>query len=391
MNKKVIFLGSPLPDEMIDGYQTMSFNMADNIAQNVMIKGLYEYYKENLIVVTELSKEYTDYLELGNGIRASVIRSSDSNKIFYYLSLFVNYMKKLNTILKQSNRDREIIVVTRGSYIFIALPIIILRLRYRLKWVPFIVTTVEVPEYGFPLSIISKMSRWTTKKADGMITYVRKTAQDYMPGKPFLEIAYSIDDELVDLYKKYEVGRSGKFTISYTGSLSNTYNFNYIIDTIRKTGNIYRWVFAGTGVYADKIIDLSNNRKYDVEYLGYISNVDAIKLQKSSHLLLCPRGGSVSKSSQYYSKYAASGKLIEYLCSGTPILASDVPSILEEIKQFITSETGQSPDHIKRDLKSIEMSYMGKEKIAQRGQAYAFKHFNAKYQNKRICDFLESL
>lgn len=391
MSKKIIFLGSPLPDHMIDEYHTMSFNMADNIAQNVMIKGLKEHYGNNLTVITELSKDYKGDIDLGNSVKAAVIPSNDSNKIAYYTSLFINYTKKLNAILKKVDRNTEIIVVTRGSYIFIALPVILMRLLHRLKWVPFIITTVEVPEYGFPLNMISRLSRWTTKRADGMITYVAKSAHDYMPGKPFLEIAYSVDNKLIDLYKKYSTEKPKKFTITYTGSLSNTYNFEYIIQAIRRTGNEYRWVFAGTGVYVDAIEGLASNKEFDVDYLGYISNVEAIKLQKSSHVLLCPRGGNSSKISRYYSKYAASGKLTEYLCSGTPILASDVPSTLDEIRQFITSESGQTVTRIVSDLHEICQNYTNKLKTASRGQLYAFGHFNATYQNKRVYDFLESL
>lgn len=391
MNKRVIFVGSPLPDQMIDEYQTMSFNMADNIAQNVMIKGLYEYYGDNLTVISELSKEYVGDLDLGYGVEASLISSNGTNKIVYYLSLLVNYTKKLNSTLKDIERDAEVIVITRGSYIFIALPVMLARLRRKLKWIPFTITTVEVPEYGFPFNIISKMSPWTTKRADGMITYVAKSAEDYMPGKPFLEIVYSIDDKLIEFYKKYKSDKPNIFTITYTGSLSNTYNFEYIIETIRITGNKYHWVFAGTGVYADQIKKLADDDAFNVDYLGYISNVEAIKLQKTSHLLLCPRGGNLSKSGQYYSKYAASGKLTEYLCSGTPILASDVPSTLERIKKYITNESGQTVSQMVGDLESINRDYVKKVDIAKKGQQYAFKHFNAAYQNKSVYEFLENL
>lgn len=389
-NKKIIFIGSPLPEKMIDEYHTMSFNMADNIAQNVMVKGLHQYYGKNLTVISELSKEYIGDLDLGYGVKAKLISSNGSNKILYYLSLLVNYTRKLNTILKQIDKNTEVIVVTRGSYIFIALPVILARLRFKLKWIPFTITTVEVPEYGFPFNIVSKMSRWTTKRADGMITYVAKSARDYMPGKPFLEMAYSIDDKLIELYKEYKSKRPKKFTIAYTGSLSSTYNFEYIIEAIRKTGDTYRWVFAGTGLYSDQIGQLASDGRFDVNYLGAVSNIDAIKLQKSSHLLLCLKGGDGTKMNQYYSKYAASGKLIEYLCSGTPILLGDIPAFSEKNKSFTTCEQNQRSFQLVTDIESIRLGYNNKLKLAKKGQQYALKHFNAAYQNRSVYEFLES-
>jgi glycosyltransferase involved in cell wall biosynthesis len=390
-NKTVIFLGSPLPEKMVGQYSTLSFNTADNIAQNVMIKGLHAHYGSKLTVVTELSKKYPQDIDLHNGVKALVITSNDSNRLTYYFSLMINYTRTLNDILKYNHTASDIVIVTRGAYIFVALAALLARIRYGAKWVPFIITTVEVPEYGFPLNIISKMSRWTSRRADGVITYVAKTAKDYMPGKPFIEIVYSIDEKLIQLYKKSRPKEVGKFTIAYTGSLSNTYNFDYIIESIIKTGTMFHWVFAGTGPHSERIKDMAADDNYDVDYLGPISNLEAIKLQKSCQLLLCPRGGSLSMAGQYYSKYAASGKLIEYLCSGTPILASDVPSTLEQIKPFITFEKGQEAEQFISDILDVKENYAEKLRIAKEGQRYAFRYFNASYQNSKVYDFLESL
>lgn len=388
----MIFIGSPIPIGETEKYRTLSFNIADNIAQNTMIEGLHSHYSSGLKVISELSDRRIDRIEITDDISASVAHSSRLNRVVYYISLLISYTKLLNRELKKRIRGEDTIVITRGSYVFIALPVLIARLRYRnIKWVPFIITTVEVPEYGFPFNIISMMSRWTVKQADAMIAYVAKTAEDYLPGKPFQEIVYTIDDSLVQLYKRSQLKKKEKFTITYTGSLSDTYNFSYIIDAIKKTGDKYHWVFAGTGVYGDRLEQLSRDRNYNVDYLGSISNVEAIKLQQSSSLLLCPRGGNLTKAGRYYTKYAASGKLIEYLCSGTPILATDVPSTNRSIQKYMTPERGQTVDDFIRDIESIEYRYKDKVKVAQEGQKHAFKYFNAKYQNEMIYRFLESL
>lgn len=392
-NKKIIFIGSAQPDGVSKERQTLSFNIADNIAQNVIIKGLSSHYGDKVTVISESAIDYPDGLDLGYGVTASVVRSSNKNKIAYYLSLAVNYSRNLNAILKDEYaKGGELLIITRGSYIFIALPVLLARMRYRrIKWIPFIITTVEVPEYKFPLSLISKLSRWSTKKADAMITYVAKTAIDYMPKKPYLEIVYSIGDEPLRLYAKDIEKSDGKFTIAYTGALSETYNFKYVIDAIIKTGKKYHWVFAGSGYYSTAIKEIANDGRYDVEYLGSISNTVAINVQKKSNLLICPRGGNLSFSSRYYAKYAASGKLIEYLYSGTPALVTDVPSISSEVRKFILFESNNGSESFTKDLAEIEKNYSEKVITAKKGQKYALKYFNAEYQNKKIYDFLENL
>lgn len=389
-NKKIIFVGSPIPESMIEDHHTMSFNTADNIAQLGIVKGLYKFYGHDLTVITELSKPYASCVNLGDGVEAIVVKSSDTNRILYYLSLMVNYAKILVTTIKAYDKSDEIIIVTRGSYIFIALPVFFVRAIRRVKWVPFIITTIEVPEYKFPLSIISNMSRWTTKKADGIITYVAKTAQDYIPGKPYVEVVYSISEKIIQLYRSHIPKRPKRFTITYTGSLDDKYNTEAIVEAIKKTGKRYRWEFAGTGKDAESIGRLVKDKRYDVHYHGRISNIEVVRLQMNSHLLLCLRRYH-DKVNEYYYKYAASAKLAEYLCSGVPVLASDAPANSKKINRYITLEESTEANDILKNIEMIENNYESKVKLAKEGRQFAFKYLTADYQNKNIYDFVEGL
>jgi len=389
-NKNIIFVGNPVPEKMVEASKVHNVNIADNIAQNTMIKGLHERYGKKLTVISVSSEKTPGKLDLGYGARAEMISSNNIHRVIYYLSIAKNYTKKLNSLLKD-NHGLDVVIITNGPYIYMALPAMIARLRHKVKWVPFLVGSVEIPEARFPYSLVSKMSRWTAKRADGAITYVANSATDYIPNKPFVEISYLIADDLMKLYRDYKSKKPEKFTIAYTGALTNIYNLDIVIDVIKKTGKKYHWVFAGVGQNADKIAELSRNDKYDVEYLGRVDNIAAVKLQKSSNLLLCLRGGDHSRINRYYSKYAASGKLIEYLCSGTPILAGDIPGFSDKIKPFMTCEKNQTSEQIVKDLIGIEKNYNEKMELAKEGQQYAFKHFTADYQNKKIYEFLESL
>jgi glycosyltransferase involved in cell wall biosynthesis len=389
-NKTIIFMGNPVPEDMVESSKVHNINIADNIAQNTIIKGLYEHYRNHLTIISVSSERNPDDISLGNGVKAVAISSRNFHQVIYYLSITWNYTRKLNEILKTS-RNKDTVIITNGPYVYMALPALIARWRHKVRWIPFLVGSVEIPEAKFPYSLISKLSRWTAKKADGAITYVANSATDYIPSKPFVEIVYLISDKLMNIYHDYKPKKPKKFTITYTGALTNIYNIDVVIDVIKKTNKKYHWVFAGVGENSDKIKKLSSNKKYDVDYLGRISNIEAVKLQKSSHLLLCLRGGDRSKVNQYYSRYAASGKLIEYLCSGTPILGGDIPGFSDKIKPFMTCEKDQTADQIAHDLEEIEKSYTDKVKLAQKGQRYAFKYFTADYQNKNIYDFLESL
>ena len=389
-SKNIIFVGNPVPEEMVKSSKICNVNIADNIAQNTIINGLHQHYGESLSVVSISSEKSMAELDLGYGVKASTIFSNSLHRAVFYMTIAVNYTKKLNEILN-NNHDKDIVIITNGPYIYMALPAMIARWRYKVKWVPFLIGSVEVPGERFPYSLISKLSRWTASRADGAITYVAQSAIDYMPGKPFVEIFYLIDDKSMTIYRNYKPKKPSKFTIAYTGALTSIYNIDIVIEVIKKTGKKYHWAFAGVGQYADKVKKLSHNKNYDVDYLGAVSNVDATKLQKSCDLLLCLRGGNQSKINQNYSKYAASGKLIEYIFSGTPILAGDIPAFSDKIKPFMTCEKIQIVNQIVHDINVIEDDYVSKAKLAQKGQKYALKYLTADHQNKNIYEFLETL
>lgn len=271
-----------------------------------------------------------------------------------------------------------------------ALPVFIAKLFYKLVWVPFLVGSVEVPEAPFPLILISRLSRWTMKKVDATITYVAQSSIDYSPGKPYVEVFYSINDDVLSIYRNYRPQKNRKFTICYTGSLSIINNINTVVNVIKLTGEKYRWQIAGDGELASDIKSLAICPDYDVEYYGNISNTDAAMLQMDADLLLCLRGGG-EKILDCYQKYAASGKLSEYLASGTPCLAGDIPAFSEKIKRFMTCEKLQSADKIIEDIEDIIDHYSDKKDLAQKGRKFAFETFHSEYQSKHVAEFLRLL
>lgn len=388
-NSYTVFIGSLIPERKINEHKTLSFNTADNIAQNTMVDGLHERLGDRLIVITEVSNKRLKYLKLDCGVEARVVQSVSLNRSMYYLSLMYGYTIELLSTLRSIDKDAEVTVLSRGSYIFIAVPILIARLSHKIKWIPFVITTVEVPEYGFPLSVISKMSRWTTNKADGMITYAAGSAHDYMINKPFLEIIYSINCKLAKKYSTYIPVKPNKFTITYTGSFSNAYNFEIIFDAIRETGQAYRWVFAGAGQYQSILESLAMDERYDVDFVGFLNNSEAAETQMSSSLLISLKGGSNKKINRYYDKYAASAKITEYLYTGVPILASDIPSVHERLRPFLSLTTAKSGHELVEEIESIRCDYETKKRIAKCGQEYAQKYLSSKHQNKMILGFLD--
>jgi glycosyltransferase involved in cell wall biosynthesis len=125
------------------------------------------------------------------------------------------------------------------------------------------------------------------------------------------------------------------FTISYTGTLSDTYPiivFLDALDFIREEGRNYRLRFIGTVTPKQKDLILSRSGAAPVEFISYVDHSTAIKymLETSVLLLIIPDHKS--------NKSIITGKLFEYIASGKPIVCigppvGDAAEILKETGQ----------------------------------------------------------
>lgn len=107
------------------------------------------------------------------------------------------------------------------------------------------------------------------------------------------------------------------FTISYTGTLSDTYPVTGLLDALdifRGTGQNYRLRFIGTVTPGQKDLILSRKGNSLVEFISYVDHPTAIKfmLDASVLLLIIPDHQS--------NRSIITGKLFEYIASGKPII-----------------------------------------------------------------------
>lgn len=386
---KLVYIGSVVPSEAVATSGVQNVNISDNIAQNSVISSLYSKYAENLTVITVSRDKTQKNVKLDCGAVADVVHSSGVNRALYYVSIMVNYTKKLWSILREK-QDGPVIVITSGVFIFVALPVFIARFKHKITWIPFLVGAIEIPQEKFPFSLVSKLSRITSKYTNGAITYVANSVIDYMPNRSYVEIPFIINEKTLGIYKNYQPKMNKKTTIVYTGSLIDVYNIETIVKVIRDTGDRYRWVFTGLGNRVPMIEELANDKQFDVAYKGLVDNSEAVRLQMDGDILLCLRGGE-SAIDSYYSRYAASGKLFEYMCSGTPVIVGDIPVINDTFKSYMTVIENVNQDSLKEAIEDILVNRSKKVSLAQSARKYAFKNFTADTSSQKIHNYIDAI
>ena len=167
---------------------------------------------------------------------------------------------------------------------------------------------------GFDLSLEKKV----LKSSDGIITTVGDQYHTILKNKipikqKFFSIYNGYDKQEFD---KVESIRPDYFNIVFTGVLSRNNNYNIFLKAIQKLDPLNKHQkikFNLAGHIDNHIIDLFS-KFIDTQSAGYLPHNQAIKLMKSSHLLVNFNYQGTDTPDM------VSGKLIEYLATGSPII-----------------------------------------------------------------------
>jgi glycosyltransferase involved in cell wall biosynthesis len=171
------------------------------------------------------------------------------------------------------------------------------------------------------------------------------------------------------------------FTISYIGTLSDSYPVSGFMDAISQlsvSGCTIRLQFAGVVSQDQKEIILSKSGNFETEFLSYVNHRDAIKLMMGSSLLL------LIIPDHFSNKGIITGKLFEYLASSKPVLClgpadGDAAEILlatshgkcaaygqtEAIFKIIKDYYNSSPDSFKEAPREYSRSLLAKRLVTK--------------------------
>ena len=393
---KIIFLSNIVLPKTIKKYKSIStISVADNNAQLSLINSLSKYYGKDFITITPAYNNNLTFKHIDENIekyKSTLIikyKNNSNNKIIYYFDLIRGYYKELKKLLK-TYKGEKIIVITNGPHLFRALAPVLLKKKYKFKFVPFFLGGVELPEMTGIFKLISSFSPKLARKADASITYVDKNSLDYT-NNDFVEILFTLNKDEIKLSNKIFIKNkkeSKEKTVLFSGALNNINGMNELIEIIKKVKKNYKFLIAGDGDYKDRLIELEDN--YNIKYLGKISHDECIKLQHSVDYLIMLRNRK-DKFGEYHSKYSISSKIFEYLLSGTPVITNNHEALQKELRQFVNIISNYDVDEIVNFLnKNIKISKEIKEK-AIKGRNYVIENANEEKQGIKLHKFIEKI
>ncbi|MDG2475914.1 MAG: glycosyltransferase [Flavobacteriaceae bacterium] len=197
--------------------------------------------------------------------------------------------------------------------------------KYKLKWIVDLRDPWSELFYlksrlrsSFSKKINNKLESKVLKNADAIITTVGDRYHKILSGKISnpnkIHKIYNGYDKLN--YDKIQESKPNKFNIVFTGVLTQNHNyeiFHEVLKILKPKGEDLNLVFTVAGRIDSDIIKVFSN---DVELInkGYVDHDNAINIIKSSHLLVNFNYKETEETDMI------SGKLIEYLASGSPII-----------------------------------------------------------------------
>ncbi|WP_336866205.1 glycosyltransferase [Peribacillus frigoritolerans] len=124
--------------------------------------------------------------------------------------------------------------------------------------------------------------------------------------------------------------KEGIKTVLYSGGLNERYGIVNLVRAFEKLPEEnFRLIICGSGE-SEEVIQKASNRDKRIIFKGLLKREEVLQLQKSSTILVNPRANN-----EEYTKYSFPSKIMEYLSSGTPVIAYKLDGMPEEYNDYI--------------------------------------------------------
>ncbi|WP_396128567.1 glycosyltransferase [Exiguobacterium mexicanum] len=239
--------------------------------------------------------------------------------------------------------------------------------------------------YNFLKNIEIKAIDSDKKYIDSYVLLTEQMKETLNITSPFTVIegiSTTIFDDIKELEKLREVK-----TILYTGLLSKKYGIVDLIEAFKEImDENLELVICGEGEAKDYILEQSviDSR---IIYKGLLERRDVLTLQKSSTVLVNPRTNNDS-----YTKYSFPSKILEYMSSGTPVIAYKLDGMPDEYSEYLYTVDNYSRNGLKMKIEEVlnkpqeELSNMG-----MKARDFVLENKNKTVQTKKILEMINNI
>ena len=305
------------------------------------------------------------------------------------LKQFLTYTpikKEVIKWLKTDSRKKKVIILYTASEAFLRIAKYV---KAHYKAVQTCCIIADLPEYSSTRDlkgirrIYNDFQTWKCKNlyrfVDKFVLLTEAMAAKLEIESPYIVmegIASSNDNVCID-EAPLNIYDNTKY-ILYSGTLNYEFGIGILLKafSLLKDKDVYLLI-CGVGEAEDAIRRCQDNR---IIYLGKIDRRQVMLLQKNAIVLVNPR-----QNNHEFTKYSFPSKTMEYLASGTPVVAYKLDGIPDEYDQFINYVPDNSIESLARILTEIcEKPESWRKEMGTRAREFVLQNKNSIVQTKKI-------
>lgn len=404
---KVLFLGGVFDNDIEDDILEKSkgtVHYAANKLQWNLVEGISQVDNLSMEVLSApfigaFPKDYTSIKYKGqNSIYKNSINITyvGFNNIWGYrnISRKNNLVKGIKRFAKSEDKDKIVIVYSPHTP-FLQTAV------YAKKIDPEIHICLVVPDLPQFMNLNENRTKLydTLKKIDINIFNKNSILVDSFvlltePMKDILNInnrPYIVIEGVVRLDKsKYKIENNLNClndikSVLYTGTLNKKFGVINLVEAFSrlKIDNI-KLQICGRGDSEDTIKEYASKDKR-IEYLGQVSNEEAVLLQKNATILVNPR-----QNNEEFTKYSFPSKNMEYLLTGRPVIAYKLDGIPDEYNDYFYYVEDDTIDSLTRKIQEILlMTDEERTEFGERARNFVLKNKNNVVAAKQVIDMIQ--
>jgi len=405
-NYDVLFLGGLFPIEIEKQIYMKSKNSIQNAANKLqwsIVTGLDSILNKpvkilNMLFLGSYPKNYQDsfiksfrfsHVTGAQDFNVGFINITVIKEIFRTLAL----KKPLISWIHEKRNEKKIVIIYSVQSLWLGAAKVVKKAN------PNIHICIIVPDLPAYISMskdryfINRLyKKYRIKKCNKYIKYMdsfvflTESMNSYFNNKkPYVVIegiAENSNNYKENYIKKYS---NDDKIILYTGTLTRKYG---VIDLVRAFMLIehkdYKLIICGEGETKQEIIDYSAMDKR-ITYLGLLETEEIINLQNSATVLINPR-----KNTEEYTKYSFPSKILEYLTSGTPVIAYKLDGVPDEYDEYIYYIDGNRLEDISSKIIEVcNKSADERQRFGRRARKFVLEEKNGNIQAKKIIEMIK--
>lgn len=392
MGLDILFLGRLFPKEnekeirskarvdMQDAANNLQWNIIQGIDNN-NINGSLKVL--NYLPIDSYPKHYKDCF-----IKTFIFNHSDNSEdvnvgfcnLQYAKQILcgVNFIKHIKKWAIKYTGKPKVILCYSANTMFLQL---ISKAKRINKKIHVSIIIADIPEFAANADLrgIKKLfNRYQVKKSTKMLLYAdsfvlltKHMKERLKITKPYI-VVEGIAPERVDTITTNE--EQVIKNILYSGSLNVKYGIIELLKAFMLIpGFDYRLTLCGLGNTETEINNFLLKDKRIV-YLGKVDYQTVLEMQTKATVLVNPR-----QNNEVFTKYSFPSKNLEYLSSGTPLIAYKLDGIPDEYDNFINYVDNNTEEALADKI--IEICELSKEKRAEIGKKA--REFVTEYKNKQ--------